>query len=1003
MAHVGTKSFAVRTLAAGAGIATAAVFSLTAAPAAHATAGLIDVHVESGGTPVAGAVITVTKVGQPSEMKFASGSGDASFDGLAPGDWEVTAAKPGYAAATGTADATNVGNANLNLTQSASNFRSTPVFGAQGSAVAAGGIGEFYASTSVIPQLFRTTDYGGTWLPVNVGFDDATNGLPSTGTVGDLTTSGSPGEVAVVLGNRVRYSTDFGNTWSAIALTNDNKPEFGGGNGVRIWWGHQGSTSTLLARGSDNNTYVADMNDANPTFAAKAYSSNGADKIQVASGSSKPWVAVASGSTIRTYPLDIDPIAVPLTLNAADTVDCLAIGGTPSVDPNEPPTALYWSTGGGTPEASLSFQAAGIYQAAADTIAEVGGDGRTACTTNDRSEITRNSTSTETRLHVGGYFARYASGALLAAPGPSGAYSAGYDFTPSIDAAGSPDNVFIHPQGDVGFAKSSAFKTAGGAGEDQSPAYVPYTLGPNNASGAYPRNVYDTALGGTQATNGTKRYSGGGSVNGINVAVTKDIAAFAGTGTDKASVMLSMSGGGRGLVTDDGGATMYTAVKKGGTTTAYWNGAGGSDWLVYGHPDGSGIQYTLLKDWVNTDLPKSNGQQNSTIRDNVHGSMSGATDSPSGLAGIPKTNKMLGTTADSSSGGIFRAALSGDKGSEDAAVEDSQPFTAKANAVAYCPTGGTVNSLDDTAFVALGDDNNDGAGIKRIANASSGPLAAGTDVTGIPTGKGAVVDIDVNCDTGVIAAAGKDGVFVSQDAGATWLDINITTGGGSFSAIAIQKAGAAGVADTKIVAARGSEGFTFQSSNGGTDWVTVNDPTNPAIGGRNFTSEGISAIEFPGNAAAAALSQSARSGKVVRAASNVGALSLDNESSLAGSGSGTAALSASATGANAGGVRTGGGGGGGTPPAGPGAPAKQSQTVAIGAALKIKKGKTAKLPATTNQGQAISWKSSKAGVCQVLKGPKVKGKKKGSCILTATAAGTGSLNALSQKVSVKVK
>ena len=61
------------------------------------------------------------------------------------------------------------------------------------------------------------------------------------------------------------------------------------------------------------------------------------------------------------------------------------------------------------------------------------------------------------------------------------------------------------------------------------------------------------------------------------------------------------------------------------------------------------------------------------------------------------------------------------------------------------------------------------------------------------------VDIDVDCDTGVIAAAGKDGVFVSQDAGATWLDINITTGGGSFSAIAIQKAGAAGVADTKIV------------------------------------------------------------------------------------------------------------------------------------------------------------------------------------------------------------
>ena len=1002
MAHIGSRSRTTRALAGGAVLATAAVFTLAAAPAAHATPQIV-VHVESGGSNLDGALVSATQVGVTSEVTYTNGSGDATFTGLQAGTWTVAAAKPGYAAATATAE--NGGNASLNLTQSASNFSSTPVFGAQGSAVAAGGVGEFYASTSVIPQLFRTLDYGGTWMPVNVGFDDATNGLPSSNTAGDLTTSGSPGEVAVVIGNTVRYSTDFGNTWNAIALDTNNKPEFAGGNGVRIWWGHQGSTSTLLARGSDNNTYVADMNDANPTFAAKAYSSNASDKIQVASGSSKPWVAVGTGPTINLYPLDSGALGSPVAVNAGDPVDCLAIGGAPSLTPDEPPTALFWSTSGGSPTASISFQATGAYPTPAATSAETGGSGSTACETNDRAEITRGSTSTETRLHVGGYFARYASSALVAAPGPNGAYSAGYEFTPSIDAVSSPDNVFIHPQGDVGFAKSSAFKTPGGSGANESPAYAPYTLEVNDVSLQYPRNVYDTALGGTQATNGTKRFSGGGSVNGINVAVTKDIAAYAGAGTAKASVMLSMSGGGRGLVTDDGGVTMYTAVTKGGTTTAYWDGASGADWLVYGHPDGSGIQYTLRKNWVNTDSVKSNGDQNASIRNGVHGSMQD--DAPTGLVGIPRTNKMLGTTAGSSTGGVFLATLSGTKGSEDATVDDSVPYLAKANAVAYCPAGGTVNSLDDTAFVALGDDNNAGAGIKRISSVSTGSLASSTDVTGIPSGKGAVVDIDVNCDTGVIAAVGKDGVFVSQDAGATWLDVNITAGGGSFSAIAVQKVGASGVADTKIVAARGPEGFTFQSNNGGTDWLTVNDPTDPDTGGRNFTSEGISAIEFPGNTAATVLSQSTRAGKVVRAASVVGALSLNEESSLTGSGSGTTALSASATGASAGGVRSGGGGGGGggggTPPAGPGAPAKQSQTAAVGASLKIKKGKKTKLPAKTNQGQAISWKSSKAAVCQILKGPKVKGKKKGSCILTATAAGTDSLNALSQQVRVKVK
>ena len=999
MAQGSARLFLTRTMAAGVGLATAVAVTLTAAPAAQATnPSTFDITVTAGGLPVEDAIVTATKSDLPGYAARTDSSGNASI--LAGSNlWTITAAKQGYATQTTTANGTTGANVSLTLTPSSSNFRSSPVYGAQGSAVVAGGTGEFYASTSVIPQVFRTIDYGGTWTPVNVGFDDSSKGLPSSNTVGDIVASGWPGEVAVVLGNSVRYSKDFGNTWDQVTPVG-GEPQFGGGNGMRIWWGHQASTSTLLARSSNDQTYVADMTQGSPQFAAKSFGASAGSLIQVGRGPFSPWVAVGSGSTINLYPLTTGGLPSPITITASGTVDCLAIGGAPSFgpgNPNYPPTVLFYSTAGSPGSASIRFQSGGTY-GSATSHTETGGGANAACSSNARADVASASDASQARLHIGGYHTKYDGTVLVAdATGPDGAYSAGYSFLPSDNTLSSADNVFIHTQGDVGFAKSTAFKAAGLAGADQSPASVPYTLGPNNASGTYAYNVYDNA-GAGKAQN-----SAGGSVNGINVAVTKDIAAYAGGGTSKASVILSMSGGGRGLATVDDGATMVTAVKKGGTATAFWDNGSG-DWLVYGHPDGSGIQYTLIKDWAPGDTPRANGSQNNTIRAGVDPAMQTTDQQPTGIAGIPRTNKMLGTTAGSTTGGILRATLAGSKGTESSTGVSSTPFSSKANALAYCPTGGAVNSLDDTAFVALGNDNGSGAGIKRISNAASGDLSLGTDVTGIPSGKGAVVDIDVNCDTGVIAAVGRDGVFLSQDAGSTWLDINITGGGGNFTAIAVQKAGAASVADTKIVAARGPEGYTFQSANGGTDWITVNDPMNPTGGGRNFTSEGISALEFPGNHAASVAGGAGirRAGLTAAAAPSVTANSLDSDASLAGSGSGTATLRSSATGASSGGIRAGGGGtgtgGGSTPPVTPG---KASQSVAVSSSLKIKKGKPKALPGTTNRGLAVTWKSSKPKVCKV-KGAKVTGAKKGSCVLTATAPGSATVNPLTQTVSVKV-
>ncbi len=1020
------KTITSRTLVVGSAVAIAAATSLVVAPAAQAAAHTITVTVQSGGSPVAGALVSadLANASPSSVAQISNGSGVATLNVPSDGIWAVTASKAGFQVASQDVTAESDPPPTLALTASSANFSNVPVFGAQGSQVAAGAAGgEFYATTSVIPQVFRTIDYGGTWTPATVGFDDSSKGLPSTNTASNLTTSGVAGEVAVSVGGNVYFSKDYGNTWTVMLLAAGNQPQLNGNNS--LWWGHQGTTSTMLAK-SGSHTYVADMSSATPTFSVKDFSTLSTDIIQVANGGDEPWVAVGSGTTVTISPLTATgavPDAQAKTINAGATVDCVAIGGRPGAA-GEPPAAAFWSTSGAGQTSNLSFEAAGLYgpptTAAESSTASC--NGGTTAGFNDnghaRSEIVNASDTTELRLHAGGFYARYVpttltiegDGASPAPPndangdGPAGVYSAGYSFTPSNPGPG--DNVFMHTQGDRGFAKSTAFKTATGTGQDHSTTFEPYQIGVSNASLLYQTNVYNNA------TAGIARNSGGGSVSGIASATTKDISAYAGDDVSRASVMLSMSGGGQGLVTTDGGASFKAAVNKGGNTTAYWDDGASGTWLVYGHPDGSGIQYTLIKDWTDTDTPRTNGSQDHTIHDGVVTAMQGTGEAPTGLAAIPKTSKVLGTTAGSSDGGVFRATLSGTKNSEAAGGIVSSSFSAKANSVAYCPGGGTDNALDDTAFVGLGNDDGSGAALQRISSASTTSDLSGTSVTGIPTGKGAIVDVDVNCDTGVIAVAGKDGLFVSQDAGVTWMDVSITTGNGTFRAIAVQKKDAASAATTKIVAARGNDGYTYQSSDGGANWVIVNNPLAPSGGGRSFSSEGINALAFPGNAAAAASSAGARSARSVSRHS-VGAETFSDTSSLAGSGAGTASLSSGATGSSAGhatgggtgggGTGTGGGGSGpGTGTGGGGNASLTTQTVSGTVKLTLKKGKAVTLPKKTVQGQTLTWKSSKAAICKIAKG-KVTGKKKGKCTLTAQAGGTSTLAALTKAYAVKVK
>ncbi len=84
----------------------------------------------------------------------------------------------------------------------------------------------FYATTSTSPSVWRSFDCGGTWSPVVLSSDeraettgnDGVEGLDKNSIVSGITTSGWPGEVAVIIQSKLWFSRDFGTTWNNFDL-----------------------------------------------------------------------------------------------------------------------------------------------------------------------------------------------------------------------------------------------------------------------------------------------------------------------------------------------------------------------------------------------------------------------------------------------------------------------------------------------------------------------------------------------------------------------------------------------------------------------------------------------------------------------------------------------------------------------------------------------------------------------------------------------------------------
>ena len=123
-------------------------------------------------------------------------------------------------------------------------------FGGQTTNVVADGAPcTFYTTTTTSPSVWRSFDCGGTWSPVVLSSDeraettgnDGIEGMDKNSIVSGITTSGWPGEVAVIIQGKLWFSRDFGTTWNSFDVKSFTA---GNATGVTIngtltpYWAH---------------------------------------------------------------------------------------------------------------------------------------------------------------------------------------------------------------------------------------------------------------------------------------------------------------------------------------------------------------------------------------------------------------------------------------------------------------------------------------------------------------------------------------------------------------------------------------------------------------------------------------------------------------------------------------------------------------------------------------------------------------------------------------------
>lgn len=870
-----------------------AALGLLCAFALTASAQDLVVTVTNGGTPVQGAFVSIVGTDPARARGGITGTtGTHTFSVVTADTYTVTASAPGTTVGTATA-ASGATAAAVSVTSSGTVFTGLGAFGSQtGAVVADGRSGIFYLSTTAIPSLYRTYDYGGTWAPVTLKSDDSTNGLPATQSVSALTTSGTPGEVAAVVGSEVYYSRDFGVTWKGMAL-----PSGVPGNGVQLLWGHAPTTSAqsqlFIVNLTTTAMHAADMSVATPSLSAvsSSYKAAAGDRLALANGNGQSFLAVAAaaGGDVKIYRVS----ATPSSADPNVTVTGAAPTGAPTFvrlggDLNGGP--MIPSSGG-----TLSPNVLLVYTI--DTNSGTAGNQPAARLSTYDGTTWRTTTTTEFRQQ--GSDAVDGSGAWENGPNSCGAQAG------AIGSLAPKRLPMTSPTSSYGTVAMCWLEQAS---SDFTKLIVRPVSGINNNTGA----VYDSSWGGTAgnlvmlSADGSKgmiksdRWSstltrpefpqwpalasggfttppyatttGGVAVNGINAAVIKDTVFQPGSSANMV-VAMSFSGGGRVVGTLDSGTTWHTLESRGAGAVDWWRGATtGDEWILSGSSgDGNLLAATRLSSTSayasTTRLYQMTGTSTLNHASPAQGSMQVLA-----AVGFPGTDKGAVASVSRSPGSSTVASalvnivtLGGTASVPTAAVMSTgltitSGTSAAPNALAYCPVSGSAASVADVLFVAVGASTSGGSdgSIQRITGASGSSAAVGTAMT--VTGTGAdFQDVRVDCASGTVYAAGIISGGGSSAPSALYRATTASGTLGSLSQVTTLPSGSSRAdlatldispSDVNQVVVVSGQGDVYQTTDGGTTWTTLNSSSTVGCNatltscGRGFGAERPGDIEI---------------------------------------------------------------------------------------------------------------------------------------------------------------
>ena len=324
----------------------------------------------------------------------------------------------------------------------------------------------------------------------------------------------------------------------------------------------------------------------------------------------------------------------------------------------------------------------------------------------------------------------------------------------------------------------------------------------------------------SQATAGTDVASGGIAVGGMVAPNVTDVV-YSPNSTDGSQLVLSMTetGGSRTLLSTDGGTSFSTIGAGGSRSVEWWNGANGLQHIAAGFSNNpneflhvksfntnSGTGKLDMGDELAATAAERDAKDVSARKEfSFPGAAnpSGSTLTPSSfvsgggqtllsaiegiagkdamLVGVNKCSQNLGPSGcESSQGSVALVGLSANSstgavtlsnvkyfGSEVAAggatSAGSGTYAGDVKAIQYCPTG-SATKVADTAFISVG-----GKGIYKITAVTTAPAHAATGTT-----TGTYKDLKVDCDTGLIAVAGSDGLYFSVDGAAKFVKVTTT-------------------------------------------------------------------------------------------------------------------------------------------------------------------------------------------------------------------------------------